>query len=337
MEESSRDWKKLLLSFWRNRIYPFVCPPKHPNIGLILMAAFGLSFVMQMIWQGLPEDKLFFSKTSLIGYSFVMVFRLLALLLIYVFTVEQFEISEHHTWGRNPGLGAFFMSFLVGVPCMLISVSAHNLFIFAELKMENPIPSQLYYYVTTESSRYGLILILLVTVILPALIEELFFRGLVYGLLPEKWYLRIPIPALLSTLFATNRLEFFTFFAIGLCASFVRYYTDSVLCCSLMRIGMACATLFLSELLPTQDPQTVQNAIDYNRTVLYSSFIALGIGCVMAMVIFGQLFYFHYRQKEEDRVYDSAEGKALSIPTAAHFRLGFFLGILFLILCWAFS
>lgn len=335
--ESSQDWKILLKAFWKNRIYPFVCPPKHPNIGLLLLCTFGMSFLTQLIWQGIPENKLFFSKTSLIGYAVITLFRLLFLLLIYVFVTEHFEIQEHYVWGRNPGLGAFFMSFLVGVPAMLLSIGVHNLFIFFELKLENPIPSQLYYCVSSDSSEYGFLLNLVIGVLFPILIEELFFRGLVYAVLPKFWWVRIFVPALLSTFFATNRLEFFTLLSIALCTSVVRFFTDNVLCSCFTRIGLVCSTVLLRGLLAPQDPELVQNAIDYSRTVLYSSIIGVAIGIVMLMVLFRQLRDYRRQLLNEDARCDSEEAHTLEIPMRAQFRLGFFLGLLFLLLCWIFA
>lgn len=335
--ETSQDWKVILKSVWKNRIYPFVCPPKYPNIGLLMLCTFGISLLTQLIWQAIPESKLFFSKTSIIGYSVIMLFRLLLLLLTYVFVSEHFKIEEYHTWGRNPGLGAFFMSFLVGVPAMLLSIGLHNLFIFWELKLENPIPSQLFYYVTNDSSQESVYLVIFITILLPTLIEELYFRGLFFAVIPRKWYLSIFIPALLSALFATNRLEFLSLLSIALCTSLVRYYTDSVLCSCFTRIGLVCSTVLLNSLLSPQDPETVQNAIDYSRTVLYSSVIGIAIAVVMLLVLFRQLRDFRALRINEDEKTEDDSAKPLEIPLKAHFRLGFFLGILFLILCWVFS
>lgn len=334
MDEKSNSVGTILLAILKNRIIPFLLPASVPNIGIVMFGAFGLSYLIQYVWNVFSPDKLFYAKTSLIGYAIITLVRLLALLLVFVFVTEYYKVKDHHTWGRNPGLGTFFMSFLVGVPAMLLSTSAHNLFIYFELKQENPIPSQLYYYVTTENSLYSTLLLLVIGCLLPILIEELFFRGLVYAVLPDKWWIRIPVPALLSTLFAVNRLEFISFLIIGLCASMVRYYTDSALCSMLTRVGLFCMNILLAGILPTQDPDQVQNAIDYNRTTLYASIIALVLGIVMILVLIKQLVYIRYRMKNEDISCNTEEGKQLSIPLHDQFHIDFFFGLAFLALCW---
>ena len=326
-----------LRSIWTDYIWPFIGLPKHPGIGLILFTCFGSSLLVQLIWQGLSEDHLFFSKTSLIGYSFVTITRLLLLLMAFVIITEQFRIKEHHIWGRNPGLGAFFMSFLAGAPAMLMATSIHNLFIFMVLKMENPLPSQLYFYVTTESSFQGRTLTLIVTILLPIIVEELFFRGLLFSVIPDKWWLRIPLPALVSTLFATNRLEFCSFLIIGLFASIVRYFTGNVLCSCLMRGGIVCSSKLLERFISNLDPYSVQNAIDYSRTVLYTSIIARCVGIVMMLVLIKQLRYYQYLQKNEDIRCNTPEAQPIPIPLLAHFRLDFFIGIACVVLCWIWS
>ena len=325
------------MSVLKDYVLPFLCPSSYPNLGIVMAGAFGLTFLIQMIWTGYPDEKLFYSKTSLIGYSLITLCRLLVLLLVYVLVTEHYKIKEHHTWGRDPGLGGFFMAFLVGIPAMLISVGVHNLFIYLELKLENPIPPQLYYYVTSEKSIYGILLLLVMVVLFPILIEELFFRGLVYAVIPDRWWLRITIPAILSSLFAVNRLELPALFVIGICCSIVRYYTDNTLASCLTRIGYFCMRILLAPILSLQDPDLVQNAIDYNKTTLYSSIIGVSLGIVMMLVVIRQLRMVRYLQKNEDIRCGSEDGKPLSIPLREHFHADFIIGVAFLALCWIMS
>ena len=332
-KRGSLSFPKILKDY----VLPFLCPSSYPNLGIVLAGAFGLSFLLQMVWTELPEEKLFFSKTSLIGFSLITLFRLLALLLVYVLVTEHYKIGAHHTWGRNPGVGGFFLAFMVGVPAMMISVGIHNLFIYMELKMENPIPSQLYYYVTEEGSIYGLILMLIMVVVFPVLIEELFFRGLVFAVIPDKWWLRITIPAVLSTLFAVNRLELPSLLVIGLLCSCVRYFTDNALCSCLTRFGFFCTKILLSRFIPNQEPTAVQNAMDYDRMVIYSSVMGVVLGLVMMMVLFRQLRLLRYLQKNEDMRCETEEGKPLAIPLQEHFHIDFVIGVAFLALCWIMS
>ncbi len=332
-KRGSLSFPKILKDY----VLPFLCPSSYPNLGIVLAGAFGLSFLLQMVWTELPEEKLFFSKTSLIGFSLITLFRLLALLLVYVLVTEHYKIGAHHTWGRNPGVGGFFLAFMVGVPAMMISVGIHNLFIYMELKMENPIPSQLYYYVTEEGSIYGLILMLIMVVVFPVLIEELFFRGLVYAVIPDKWWLRITIPAVLSTLFAVNRLELPSLLVIGLLCSCVRYFTDNALCSCLTRFGFFCTKILLSRFIPDQEPTAVQNAMDYDRMVIYASVMGVVLGFVMIIVLLRQLRLLRYLQKNEDMRCETEEGKPLAIPLQEHFHIDFVIGVAFLALCWIMS
>ena len=337
MSDHQKRGNLTFMSVLKDYVLPFLCPSSYPNLGIVMAGAFGLTFLIQMIWTGYPDEKLFYSKTSLIGYSLITLCRLLALLLVYVLVTEHYKIKEHHTWGRDPGLGGFFMAFLVGIPAMLISVGVHNLFIYLELKLENPIPPQLYYYVTSEKSIYGILLLLVMVVLFPILIEELFFRGLVYAVIPDRWWLRITIPAILSTLFAVNRLELPALFVIGICCSIVRYYTDNTLASCLTRIGYFCMRILLAPILSLQDPDLVQNAIDYNKTTLYSSFIGVSLGIVMMLVVIRQLRMVRYLQKNEDIRCGSEDGKPLSIPLREHFHADFIIGVAFLALCWIMS
>ena len=127
---------------------------------------------------------------------------------------------------------------------------------------------------------------------------------------------------------------FFSFLIIGLFASTVRYFTGNVLCSCLMRGGIVSTTILLEHFLSAQDPGSIQNAIDYSRTVLYSSGIALCVGIVMMLVIIKQLRYYRYLQRNEDIRCNTPEARPIQIPLWAHFRLDFFAGIVFIILCW---
>ena len=337
MDETPKNESLTVVGVLNKYILPFFFPAKVPNLGIVMMGAFGLSYLLQYAWQRVPEERLFYEKTSLIGYSMITLARLLLLLLVYVLVTEHYKIQEHSTWGRNPGLGGFFISFLVGVPAMMLSTSAHNLFIYLELKLDNPLPRQLYYYVTEEQSLYGVLLLMVIGILLPILVEELFFRGLVYAVLPDHWYFRILLPAILGTLFAVNRLEFIPLLIIGLCCSCVRFFTDSTLCSCLTRIGLFCSHTLLAPILTEVAPDAAQNAMDYSRTVLYASLIGAVLGVVMMLVLLKQLFFLRYLQKNEDLRCDSPEGKALAIPFHAHLHIDFLFGVAFLILCWVTS
>ncbi len=337
MEETPRNSTLTVDRFLKKYVLPFFFPAKVPNLGIVLFGAFGLSYLLQYAWQHFPEERLFYEKTSLIGYTMITLMRLLMLLLVYVLVTEHYKIKEHSTWGRNPGLGGFFISFLVGVPAMLLSVSAHNLFVYLQLRLDNPLPRQLYYYTTQENSLYGTLLLLLIGVFLPILVEELFFRGLVFAVLPDHFCFRIFLPAVLSTLFAVNRLEFIPLLLIGLCCSCVRFYTDSTLCSCLTRVGLFCSHTLLAKILTEVEPDAAQNAMDYSRTVLYASIIGAVLGVVMMLVLLKQLIFLRYLQKNEDLSCDSPEGKALSIPLVDHFHIDLLFGIAFLLLCWVTS
>ena len=175
------------------------------------------------------------------------------------------------------------------------------------------------------------------TVIFPIIIEELFFRGLVFAVLPDKWWIRILVPAVLSSLFAVNRLEFLSLLVIGLCCSFVRYFTDNMLCSCLTRAGFFCTKILMASILPTQDPSEVQNAIDFDRMTIYASMIGIILGIVMILVLIRQLRLLRYLQKNEDMRCESEEGKPLSIPLREHFHIDFIIGVCCLLLCWIMS
>ena len=102
-------------------------------------------------------------------------------------------------------------------------------------------------------------------------------------------------------------------------------------------MGLFCSHTLLAPIITEVEPGAAQNAMDYNRTVLYASIIAAVLGVVMMLVLLKQLFFLRYLQKNEDLKCDSPEGKALPIPFYDHFHIDFLFGIAFLILCWVTS
>ncbi len=321
-----------LVLLWKNRIYPLIRPPKQVNLGLTIVFVSMASLLLQIVWQCVPESVLTFSKTSIIGYSLITILRLsVALLAPFIFISEKYLISLPQMFGRNPGFGAFIISFFIGFPAMMIYTALHNLTIFALLHTEYKMPLASFFFITTDESIEARLLIMLTAVLLPILIEECFFRGLVFTAIPGKPVYRIVIPAIFYALWAMNPIDAFALFLLGLLSGFVRHATDNIGCSILMQIGMFCSYLLFSGNLALQDATTTTNAIDFDRSILYGSIIYLVIATILITYILRQLSkYSESLQLERGMV---ISGNVEQSPKK-HIRTGFFVGLLCIIISW---
>lgn len=307
--------------------------PEKPVIGFVFGACALLSTALLLIWYVIPGSALTFSKTSLLGYSIISTCRLLICLLFpFVFIVSRYKIPEKRLFGMNPGIGAYIISLLAGFPAMLLFVSIHNLTTRFLLLRDIFPPPPAIFYVSADRSTEAILLSLIVGAILPILVQELFFRGLLSGILPGQlsgfrgnvWI------ALLFAIYMVSPVDFFGYFLLGLLLGYVRTSTDNLLCPMLTQVSMVGFVYAFRSLLPYLNSSEIRSHIDIDPTLPYISVTSIIMGTLCLFPILSQL----RRIAEFLRMEKIDDPPREPSPVSEHIGWSFWLGLLFFAGIW---
>jgi membrane protease YdiL (CAAX protease family) len=307
--------------------------PAKPTIGFVFGACALLSTVLLLIWYAIPDSVLTFSKTSLIGYSIISVCRLLICLLFpFVFIVSRYKIPEKRLFGMNPGIGALIISLLAGFPAMLLFVSIHNL--TSRFLLLNNIfpPPPAIFFATSDQSTEAILLTLIVGALLPILLQELYFRGLLFSSLPGQltgfrgnvWI------ALLFAIYMLNPVDFFGYFLLGLLLGYIRSSTDNLFCPMLTQVSMIGCVYAFRSLLPYLNTLEIRSHIDIDPTLLYISVTSIIMGSLCLFPILNQF----RRIADFLRMEKIDEPPKEPSPIREHIGWSFWLGLLFFAGIW---
>lgn len=267
-------------------------PSPVATIGNIVLFCAAFSTIITLIWKFMPDTILPFAKTSLIGFSVITLARLfLSLLLPIAFFVFRYHIEDTRILGRNPGIGAVILSFLIGCPSALILVSMHNLLVRFFIAKAIPLTLPDFFYASEDISTESRLLALAAAFIIPVLLQELFFRGLLFSVWPRSSaaFPKILLSGLFFAVYLQNPVDFIPLFLLGILLAYVRHATDHFLCPVITQISMLVTYWVFSSLLPYLDYITVSITGDLDSTSLYTAIAALVMSLLAFLPVLSQL------------------------------------------------
>ena len=261
-------------------------------IGDTVLFCAAFSTVISLIWKFLPDTILPFAKTSLIGFSLITLVRLfLSLLLPVMYFSFRYQIKDARIMGRNPGIGAVILSFLIGCPTVLILVASHNLLIrfFVSKGIALLLPA--FVYSSEDISIESRLLVLASAFVIPVLLQELFFRGLLFSVWPRSTAVlpKVLVSGLLFALFMQNPVDFIPLLFLGILLAYIRQVTDNFLCPVITQISMLITYYVFSTLLPYLDYVTVNVTADPDSVSLYTAISALVMSLLAFLPMLSQL------------------------------------------------
>jgi membrane protease YdiL (CAAX protease family) len=307
--------------------------PKSVTIGLVFGVCAFFSTLLTLLWLFLPATALPFSKTSLIGFSMITLLRmLLCLLLPFVLFSYLYRIPEEKILGQNPGLGAVLLSFLIGCPVTLMMVSAHNLLGRFFLTQGIAIAPSAFSFVSEDHSSESRLLVFVITFLLPVLLQELYFRGLLFSVFPRKiaGYQRILFTAFFFALFIQSPIDFVPIFLLGVLLGYIRQATNSLLCPILVQCGMLLTYVLFSRLLPVLDLTALRSAVDLDLSSQYSAIAAPLISLLAFLPLLAQI----RRTSKDAEAYAQQAADDSAVRLHEQFGWSFWLGLLFFAASW---
>ena len=275
----------------------------------------GLLLVLLTLRRQVLAIEQFFSDNTLQSFALSgLVTQLLLVLLPSVVILIVYRIPPYDIVGGKAKAGSLVIGLTVGIPAAVVFQGMNNLFIYVLIRSGIQLPQPTLTIPLIQGPIYRLawpaLLVLLFTmVLLPGLIEELMFRGVLQASLRSGGAIAAAViwQALTFSLFHRDPLFILPPLMAGLLLGFIRLQSESLLPAMLAHMSLNLSLLAINPLLPRLTAQYIAGSATQATSLLYASLIASFI----AAVTFIPLLVLLAHQKRSDQ--------AVTPKTSRHF------------------
>ncbi|MDW7655865.1 MAG: type II CAAX endopeptidase family protein [Bacillota bacterium] len=261
--------------------------------GTLLLCHTGLSLGVIFLgryWQPLQQ---LLSGSNM--QSFVFGALLMQGLLIFMPTViiiGLYRIPAENIAGSRASPGSLFLAIAAGIPAAVVLQGLNNLLIYALIRSGISLSTAA---ATPVISATELLkrpwptigLVLLTVVVIPAIVEELFFRGVLFASLQSHGAVTAAIiwQAIAFALFHANAFFLLPPFLAGLLLAHIRRHCGRLWPAILTHLSLNLSSLALAPLLPSLTQSVLQDQSQQANSLLYASLIAACIAAVALIPI----------------------------------------------------
>jgi membrane protease YdiL (CAAX protease family) len=207
--------------------------------------------------------------------------------------------------GTKAKAGSLVLGFTVGIPAAVVFQGLNNLLIYALIKAGARLPEA-----AGKASPIGsdflkqpallIILVVLVSVVMPGLVEELMFRGVILASLSSAGAAASAVfwQALAFALFHADPLFLLPPFLAGLLLANIRRHSDSLWPAMLAHMSLNLSLQAINPLLPRLTAQYLSSPSSQPGSLLYASLIA---ACIAAVTLVPLLILISHMQAKPER------------------------------------
>ncbi len=255
--------------------------------GTLLLLHALLSILMYILKFWISDDFTEFLGSGMPGFvSSALIMQGICILLPTIFVMAHYGLSSDLIPGPSTPTGGWtIMSATVGIPAAIVFTGLNNGYIYILYKSGVRLPSA--ETVVPEASVEqagggiaGFIVVLILSVLLPGIVEELMFRGVIQGAASAGGQVTaaIIIQAVVFAVFHVDILFLIAPFLAGLLLGYIRHKTGTVYAPVLAHITMNLTILLMKPLLPALTAEYVAEMT--SNAVLYASLIAAAAASV---------------------------------------------------------
>lgn len=257
--------------------------------GIMLISHGICAILVQIFWTGDVNSIFTGLKQGIFGYLMsVILMQGFCILVPMIFIVLFIKIPIEAVMGKPAFYaGHLIMAATVGVPAAFVFTGLNNGFVYLMSIAKISLPQSNLLPQVTLPGKYGLILSVLLAVLLPGIIEELMFRGIIQGAMQEQGgkFSAIFFSAVAFSLFHADPLFIVAPFLAGLLLGFLRYKSNSVYPPIITHVSMNLTLLLSKPLLPKLTSEYFSTI--HSNTELYASLLAgaLAMTALLPMLI----------------------------------------------------
>ncbi|MCQ2528059.1 MAG: hypothetical protein MJ108_02945 [Saccharofermentans sp.] len=269
--------------------------------------------------------------TSLVGYSIFMPLFILFALVLPALLLNDGDTSA--LTGNYTGTGILVISFLSGLPVMLLSTVLYNIVTWLFLKAGSKIYYPAFFFYGGTETKIGTTLAIISDTVIPAFGICIFFFGLLWSRFRfSQKRLAYFIIILAYTLFSMDILGILSSLLVGWWCCRLRDKTDGVYAPFLCLLSSRICTLLFSGTLPKINIFTIQTYSDIPSSFFYAALPSTFIAIIL-LAYFMRLFDdYYYKYMGSDVPADDE-----SIPsTTINLNFGLIVSMLIMISIWIF-
>lgn len=216
---------------------------------------------LELAWKQMPQQFFGINKTGFAGFVLATTgIQVLTLLFPMFLSFNTYRLPSGTVMGKTKiDRPMILASLLLGVPAALFFNGINNLFTYLMISWDLPLPTNILPTWSRPEGFVNLLITLLIAALVPAMLEELFFRGFLmkslYGLGGKK--LAIVLSALAFALYHNDPLFLIGPFGVGILLGYLRKNTESVLPTILTHLSINLATFLLDPVLPRFNAQMI--------------------------------------------------------------------------------
>lgn len=254
--------------------------------GLLLLISAILEILLLMGWMSLPEGIFGLDKQGFSGHVLATALTQLllvlfpSLIIVAAFRIPSQEISGEGKMSFSLGL----LSFVIGIPSGLCLYALNNILMYALTRLDVLVPERTLPGLVMPDTLTALPLLLIVTVLAPAVFEELMFRGIMLPQMAKSPYIRssLVLSAIAFALFHDDPLFWLAPLGAGLILAFLRLRSDNIFSSILTHASMNLSIIFISPLLPQFSSRLILSMGRNSSSFFYANLI---IAIVMALLM----------------------------------------------------
>lgn len=259
-------------------------------LSLATLAIFGLRCFLN-------DPDFLFPATSIVGCSALLILSTLCALVLPAVLFSR-EIDDRVT-GYYTGIGTLILSFISGVPLMMIRIPLYNIVAWATLRFGGESIYPVFFHAEPDSS-YATALTILSDTVIPAFGIALFFFGFLWTRFKStdrfKAYVVITCAIVLYSMDYTSILAAA---AAGIWCCFLRSRVHNMWAPFLCLISMNLSEMLLPGTLSRIDIFEVQTYADIGTTYFYSSMPSFFMGMVLILFFIRMLDSFSISVRHE--------------------------------------
>ncbi|MDD2393549.1 MAG: CPBP family intramembrane metalloprotease [Eubacteriales bacterium] len=252
--------------------------------GTLLLIHSLLAIIVHILKSGLSESFSEFLSSGMPGFvSSTLIMQGICILLPTLFVIFHYGLPADIIPGTStPSGGWTIMSATIGIPAAIVFTGINNGFIYVLYKSGVKLPSLVSSADIAAESKgiTGYIVVILLSVLLPGIVEELMFRGVIQGSMASggRVFASILLQAAAFSVFHVNIMFIAAPFFAGLLLGYIRHKTGTVYAGILAHMTMNLTILFMAPLLPTLTAEYVSEMT--SNSILYASVIAATVASV---------------------------------------------------------
>jgi membrane protease YdiL (CAAX protease family) len=206
-----------------------------------------------------------------------------------IFVIRFYKMPAVSISGEKSQAGGLLLGFMAGIPAAVVFQGLNNLLIYLLVKAGWQLPTATTPYNFDTSLVWNSVwqvklVIIIVSAIIPALVEELMFRGVIQGSLSARGSAGAVIfwQAIAFMLFHNDPLFLLPPFLSGLLLGLLRYKSKSIIPAVLCHLSMNLSLLALAPFLPRLTQSMLEISTQTTESLLYASLIA---SCIAAVAL----------------------------------------------------